>query len=176
MVPVQFSCHRTTPDGLVHHAWLAEGPGDPSVPFALALIEACADAETILVYSAGFEKARIDSLITRVPSLRSSLEAINQRIVDLLPIVRENVYHPDFNGSFSIKKVLPALIPGMGYEDLDIQGGSSAAAALETLLFDTTMEPAARVSLREQLLDYCERDTLAMVRLLERLKSLLAAN
>ena len=100
------------------------------------------------------------------PELRSDLTALSKRIKDLLPVVRDHVYHPDFGGSFSIKSVLPALVLGLGYGDLEIQGGSAASTALEVLLFDAdALDPDARQTLRKNLLSYCERDTLAMVKL-----------
>ena len=92
---------------------------------------------------------------------------------DLLPIVRDHVYHPDFRGSFSIKDVLPALVPDMSYEDLDIQDGGMASVVLEVLLLGRDgLSAGERSTLRERLLRYCERDTLAMVRLHGRLVEL----
>ena len=86
--------------------------------------------------------------------------------------MRDHVYHPDFGGSFSIKKVLPALVPGLGYDDLEIQDGGTAAA-IETLLLDADALTAAQQwSVRRDLLRYCVRDTLGMVRLHERLRAL----
>ena len=135
-VPVQFSCHLLGPNGLEHHEWLAEGPGDPREEFARKVIAACAGAKTIVAYNAPFEKKCIKSLADVLPDLSSDLMALSKRIKDLLPIVRDHVYHPDFGGSFSIKSVLPALVPGLGYDDLEIQGGSAASTALEVLLLD----------------------------------------
>lgn len=174
-VPVQMSCHVDGAGELEHHAWLAEGASDPRESLARALIDACAGAETILCYSAGFEKARIAELIALLPELASKLQRIHDRIEDLLPIVRNNVYHPDFNGSFSLKSVLPALVPGLGYDDLKIAEGASASELLQALLFDAEMPATARAKLRSELLAYCERDTLAMVRVHERLKALAEA-
>jgi predicted RecB family nuclease len=108
-----------------------------------------------------------------VPSCLVALTKVMDRLVDLLPIVRNNVYHPDFAGSFSIKSVLPALVTGLGYSDLDIGDGATAQAVLERLLLsEGTIEPQERRKLRTQLLAYCERDTLAMVKLLEVLRTL----
>ena len=171
--PVQFSCHVLGPSGLEHHEWLAEGPGDPREEFARKVLTACAGAKTIVAYNAPFEKRCIKSLADAHPELRSDLTALSKRIKDLLPVVRDHVYHPDFGGSFSIKSVLPALVLGLGYGDLEIQGGSAASTALEVLLFDAdALDPGARQTLRENLLSYCERDTLAMVKLHERLRTL----
>ena len=172
-VPVQFSCHVLGPSGLEHHEWLPEGPGDPREEFAKKVLTACAGAKTIVAYNAPFEKRCVKSLAGALPHLSSDLTALSKRIRDLLPIVRDHVYHPDFGGSFSIKSVLPALVSGLGYDDLEIQGGSAASTALEMLLFDAdALDPDARQRLRKNLLSYCERDTLAMVKLHERLRSL----
>ena len=171
--PVQFSCHVLGPSGLEHHEWLAEGPGDPREEFATKVVAACAGAKTVVAYNAPFEKRCIKSLADALPHLSSDLATLSKRIRDLLPVVRDHVYHPDFGGSFSIKSVLPALVPGLGYDDLEIQDGSSASTALEALLLDAdALSPEEREALRKNLLRYCERDTFAMVRLHERLQAL----
>lgn len=173
-VPVQFSCQVLTPSGVSRHAWIADGMEDPRPVFARELVAACEGAATILAYNAAFEKGRIADVCESVPDLAPQLSGIQSRIQDLLPIVRNFVYHPDFGGSFSIKRVLPALIPELGYDDLEIQNGAAAAAVLETFLFDRKATAAAKMTLRKQLLAYCERDTQAMVKLYERLKELSA--
>ena len=95
--------------------------------------------------------------------------------MDLLPVIRRHVYHPDFGGGFSIKKTLPALVPGMSYADLQVQDGEVATVELQRLMLRGAELPAGeRAALREALLRYCERDTWAMVKLLERLRSLVA--
>ena len=169
-VPVQFSCHVLAAQGVEHHEWLADGPGDPREPIARALIAACADGVTVLAYNAPFEGRCLDALIKAVPALASQLSKIRGRLRDLLPIVRDRVYHPAFGGSFSIKSVLPALVSGFGYDDLEIPDGATASAALEAMLLGgvaLTNDELRKV--RHDLLRYCERDTLAMVRLYERL-------
>jgi predicted RecB family nuclease len=170
-VPVQLSCHVLDKAGnLRHQAWLADGPEDPRQAFAQALVAACQGAATVVAYSAGFERGRIQELGEAVPALARDLAAIEGRLVDLLPIVRDHVYHPALRGSFSLKSVLPALVPGFGYEDLDIRDGAAAAIALEAVLFGAAS--AERERLRTDLLRYCERDTKAMVELHRRLESI----
>lgn len=173
-IPVQMSCHvRGARGALRHHEFLAEGPGDPRPAIADAVIAACEGASTVVAYNASFEKGRLEHLAANVPSRRKALMDVASRLVDLLPVVREHVYHPDFGGSFSLKSVAPALVPGLGYTDLEIGEGSMAQAVLEGLLLREDAIPAAdRKKLRRQLLDYCERDTLATVRVYERLLGL----
>jgi predicted Zn-dependent protease len=83
--------------------------------------------------------------------------------------MRKHVYHPAFAGSFSLKYVLPALIPEMTYAGMAVADGQQAGAAWESLVRGGWSE-AERQQKREKLLDYCGQDTLAMVRLLENLR------
>ena len=85
-----------------------------------------------------------------------------------LSIVRSEYYHPDFHGSFSIKSVIPALVPNLAYDDLEIQEGNAAATSYEVLITGNVPEPDA-ASVRQALLEYCRRDTEAMVRVYEAL-------
>jgi hypothetical protein len=172
-IAVQMSCHvRDDRGGLVHHQFLAEGPGDPRPAIVQAVVSACEGARTVVAYNASFEKGRLVHLAENVPSLRTALLDVADRLVDLLPIVRDHVYHRDFGGSFSLKSVAPALVFGLGYEDLEIGEGSAASTVLETLLLRGDSIPASdRATLRRQLMDYCERDTLATVKVYERLVS-----
>jgi hypothetical protein len=84
-----------------------------------------------------------------------------------------SVYHPDFRGSFSIKYVLPAMVPGLAYDDLVIVDGMVASVEIARLLFVSGKIPADQVDkTRADLLEYCKRDTWAMVKLVERLRGL----
>ena len=86
--------------------------------------------------------------------------------------MRNHVYDRDFRGSFSLKTVLPALVPELGYDDLAIQDGGQATAAIYRLLFDESLAATAEAELRRDLLAYCERDTFAMVELLRVLRGM----
>src|SRR5213083_252537 len=176
LVPVQFSCHaEDLGRGLVHHEWIADGPDDPRLALAQALVEACAGARRVVAYYASFERDCIRHLKAAVPGLERELTRIEQRLVDLLPAIRNHVYHPDFGGSFSIKKTLPALVPGVSYSDLKIADGETATVELLRLMFEgATMPPDERAALRRALLAYCARDSWAMVKMLETLRTLVA--
>jgi hypothetical protein len=173
-IPVQFSCHVLGADGsLTHHEWLAEGAGDPREPLARAMIAACAGARTVVSYWATFETSRIKELAEALPLLAPGLLDINRRMRDLYPVVQEHLYHPDFLGSFSLKSVVPALIPELAYDDLEVKEGGEASALLTRLLFEPArFMPEEREDLRRDLLAYCERDTYVMVALLARLHHL----
>lgn len=165
-IPFQFSVHRLSRTGkLTQQAFLDLSGKDPSKAFALALINACDGTSPIFVYNAAFEKTRISELAARFPRMEKQLLALNERIVDLLPIAREYFYHPAQQGSWSIKAVLPALCPDLNYDDLEgVQhGGMAMDAFKEAIASQTTASRKAEI--KQQLLNYCELDTYAMVRL-----------
>jgi len=173
-VPVQFSVHYLAADGSTRHEeWIADGPDDPRSGLAGRLVEACRGAEIIVAYNAGFERGAIQLLAAGVPELAGELDSIATRLVDLLPVVRDHVYHPEFGGSFSLKRVLPALVPGPGYEDSEVAEGGAASAELERLMFHSDdMSEEEKASRRSALLHYCALDTMGLVRLLQRLRAL----
>jgi hypothetical protein len=175
-VPAQLSVHREDPGGrLTHHEWLADGPGDPREAVALRLIEFTDKARTILAYNAPFERTCIRALAVRLPRLAPALEAVERRLRDLLPIVRDHVYHPAFNGSFSLKSVAPVLVPGIGYDRLAVAEGGEAGRMLHDLLFKGDgMTDADRKRLRRDLLHYCRTDTEAVVGLRRALAALVS--
>jgi hypothetical protein len=170
-VVVQFSYHEEAggaTGGYTHRAYLAEGPHDPREELALRLLEATAKAERIVMYS-HFERSRIRELAGWLPHLAPDLQALEAKLVDLLPVIQQHVYHPRFAGSFSIKYVLNPLVPDLTYDDLTIVDGQQASVEIARLLF-VAHKVKDRDRLRRDLLAYCERDTWAMVRLLERLR------
>lgn len=167
-VPFQFSLHVLHESGeLLHEEFLDTSGDSPIKSFAEKLIKTCGNNGPVFVYNAGFETARIKELAQMLPELSQQLLAINERIVDLLPIARKYVYFPSQQGSWSIKQVLPALVPSLSYADLEgVQhGGMAMDAFVEALQPDTS--EARKQEIRSQLLAYCKLDTFAMVKLWE---------
>ena len=163
-LPFQFSLHNLDAQGqLSHHEFLTLSGADPSPSFAHSLVECCGENGPIFVYNSGFEGSRISELATRLPELKVPLLAIRKRLVDLLPIARSRFYHPSQMGSWSIKKVLPAIAPGLRYDQLDgVQDGDMAMLAfLEAI--DPATSPVRKLEIELQLQRYCALDTLAMV-------------
>ncbi len=176
-VPVQFSCHVLQADGgVTHHAWLAEGQADPRAALAERVVTACAGARTVVAYNAGFERGCLQNLAEAVPRLAEPLMRIADRLRDFLPVVRNHVYHPDFGGSFSLKRVLPALVPDLRYDTLPIADGQSATLELVRLLFQANqLDPEVKEQLRRDLLQYCDRDAWGLIKLLECLRGAVQA-
>lgn len=175
-VPFQFSCHTQHQDGrLEHRAFLSLDGADPRRACAEALIEILSNENAsegaIVAYNASFERRCLSELADALPDLRAQLETIRSRVVDLLPVTRAHYYHRDQRGSWSIKAVLPTICPELDYGGLGgVKAGDDAQAAyLEAISADVSDE--RRAEIRSALLEYCERDTLAMVEILARLAS-----
>jgi hypothetical protein len=165
-IPYQFSLHHLSSMGKLDHSEFLDLSGDdPSERLAEALIAAFGQASSVFVYNAGFETARTAELADRFPRLGSPLFAINERIVDLLPVVRRYYYHPSQHGSWSLKSVLPTIATDISYDSLDgvKDGGMAMAVYLEAIRPQTA--PARKDEIRKQLLNYCSLDTYALVRL-----------
>jgi hypothetical protein len=140
---------------------------------AKALVEALEDVDVVVAYNVAFEKSCLEMIAAAAPDQAQGIQTIASKLHDLLPVVRDHVYHQDFLGSFSLKAVLPALVPGLSHESIEVSEGQTASALLHRLLFlGEPQEAAEREALRRNLLDYCALDTLALVRLKERLDEL----
>ncbi|MBL8037495.1 MAG: DUF2779 domain-containing protein [Nitrospira sp.] len=163
-LPVQWSNHIELESGeVVHQEFLHAEASEPRRRWAEALIESIGNSGSILVYSA-YEAGLIRQLADTFPEFKSAFQEIGKRLWDLLPVIKDHYYHPAFNGSYSIKSVLPAVVPSLGYGDLAIQEGGHAAAEYYRMVFVET-DWVEREAIREALLRYCARDTLAMVEL-----------
>jgi hypothetical protein len=172
MIPFQYSLHvLEKPDGeLKHFEFLASGQEDPRPLFVESMLENIGTKGSVVVYSA-FEQSRIKSLAEWLPKRALALGKLLPRIRDLsVPFRNQDIYYPDFLGSYSIKAVLPVLVPDMSYDDLEIGEGGAAALAYVKLT-QSDLPRKEREQIRKALLVYCGQDTLAMVKLVEVLKS-----
>ena len=172
----QFSYHERRGDGSVRHEeYLADGPQDARPHIAHRLVQATRGAVRVVTYTS-FEKTQIRSLARMVPEYADELLALEDKLIDLFPVVRDHVYHPRFLGSYSIKAVLNPLVPTLTYHDLVIVDGLVASVEIARLLFAAgRIADDERPRVRGDLLAYCERDTWAMVQLLDSLRTIAAA-
>ncbi|MDA9986690.1 DUF2779 domain-containing protein [Crocinitomicaceae bacterium] len=167
----QYSLHIEHENGdIEHREYLAEADGtDPRIAFIDRMIEDCGTSGSVLVYNRGFESGKIEDLIEFSPKHTIALQGIIDRIVDLMVPFRERWYYtPEMQGSYSIKKVLPALVPELSYENLEIKGGGVASSTFSQMIQGTFKGDVEET--RRNLLAYCKMDTLAMVEILKKLK------
>jgi hypothetical protein len=167
----QYSLHILTANGeLNHKEFLAENNDqDPRIAFIEKLISDCGDKGDVLVYNIGFERGKLADLALAFPQYSFGINKIIERLKDLMiPFQQRWYYTPTMQGSYSIKKVLPALVPDLSYNDLNIKEGGTASntfAAMLTGEFQGDIDQT-----RKDLLAYCKLDTLAMVEILKKLK------
>lgn len=167
-VPFQFSMHiqDSLCGALQHNYFLADDCNDPRPAFVKALLAAVSSDGDIVVWNRAFESKIINELATAFPKYAPELYSLIERMVDLMvPFRRREFYHGIMNGSYSIKAVLPALVPGFSYDELDIASGDVAADSWLQMIMSSDSDE--RQKLHGNLLKYCKRDTEAMVRILE---------
>jgi len=167
-IPFQFSLHiQETQNGeLRHFDYLHKEKSDPRKEFAKKLIELCGSFGSVVVYNQSFEKSRNNELAKDFPEYATNLEAINQRVIDLMePFKNRLIYSPKQQSSYSIKYALPAFT-NFNYEGMKIANGSEAMNAYLDFI-------QGRLSNEEKLMNdlfnYCKLDTYAMAELLKSL-------
>ena len=174
-IPFQYSLHikmdEDTP--MEHREFLAEADDDNLIrTFAESMIGDMPDNGSVIVYNKGFEASRNKEIGEMYPDLKEDMERFNSNIVDLMvPFRSRDYYTREMEGSYSIKKVLPALYPDdpeLDYGNLNlIHKGDEASQAFLSL---RGMAPKERKKTREALLRYCELDTYAMVKIWEKFR------
>jgi len=164
-IPTQYSIHKCSKPGevLFHREFISEPKQDSRKKLTEHLVQDLEQEGSIIVYS-DFEQTIIHNLSKTFPEYSNYLEELAGRLVDLEKIIRYNFYHPEFHGSTSIKKTLPALVPGMSYDSLKIADGDTAMATYVFMALGS-YEGNDVKTLQEKLLKYCEMDTLATVKL-----------
>jgi hypothetical protein len=160
-IPFQWSLHHNDGSGLVHADFLAKGKADPRREFSETLLRVSEQFPGAIMAWSQFEANVIRDMCRLFPDLAERLTVLRHRIVDLLRIVHDHIAHPDFQGSYSMKAVAPA-VTSVAYDDLDIGDGGAASAAFYRIVADPTLSTEARDELRHSLLKYCARDTLAL--------------
>ncbi len=168
-LPFQASLHvQEQPDAqATHFEYLGDPKSDPRPGLAEFLAERIAPKGSVVVYNANFEGGRLAELAQTFPKHAKALAGIKKRLWDLIVPFRSSLFmHPDMHGSASMKAVLPALMPGMSYENLDISNGEMAFLAYESLMAGKVNAAQSKKTLAA-LREYCGQDTLGMVEILK---------
>ena len=163
LLPIQWSCHVEESAGRIRHREFLDLSGDPPMrALGLDLIDCLGDAGPVFTWTR-YEEGVLKSLAELCPDLAGPLSNIIGRLYDLHPLVKDNYYHPDMLGSWSIKAVMPTISPDMDYAKLDgIREGTAASDGfIEAIQPDVS--PDRKAELDEQLRRYCRFDTEAMV-------------
>lgn len=187
----QFSLHIEKTKGICdkekdHYGYLAKNQQDHRLELVKLMCELIKDDGTVLVYNDAFEKTRIKELSQIFPEYKAKLLKIRSNIFDLMNIVKTNsklyeslnyskeeakmfnYYHPDMDGSYSIKKVLPVL-SNLTYKNMEIGNGIEA---LITYAKFGKLLPKDYNHKYQKLIEYCQQDTYAMYKVLEGLRNI----
>ena len=168
----QYSLHIEKEDGEVNHKeYLAEAKPniDPREDFVTQLIQDCGTFGDVLVYNIGFERGKLNDLIGLYPVYSVEINNIISRLKDLMiPFQKKWYYTPEMKGSYSVKYVLPALVPELSYQNLEIKEGGTASNTFTQMVIGD-FKGDVKI-MRENLLEYCKLDTFAMVKILEKLR------
>lgn len=168
-VPFQFSAHIIQKPGgnVTHKEFLHTDASDPRPDLIPALLDACGTTGSIVAYYGAFEAGRIKEMAAFSKEHADALLSLVDRIVDPLPIFRAAVYDNAFAGSFSLKYVAPAILgDAQSYAGMDVANGGDAQRAFAEMIAENT--PAKRKKeLEKGLLEYCEKDTMVMVELVD---------
>lgn len=173
-VPSQYSLHILREEGgqLEHRDFLAKEGFDPRYRLAAKLVEDMPEDACIVAYNMSFERGVIANLARQFPALEQDLMRIHGSFVDLMePFKKKDYYHRNMKGSYSIKSVLPTLFPNdseLSYDSLGLVSNGGQAMSAYAALVDLPEEE--REPIRRALLEYCRLDTLAMVKIVEKLR------
>jgi hypothetical protein len=167
-IPFQWSDHILHTGGRAEHReYICQEAQDPREEFLETLLETLGEKGTVFAFS-GYEKRMIEAMARCLPEREGRLKRLLPRLIDLQGIIREHYYHPAFHGSFSLKSILPALLPEMSYANLAIQEGQSASLEY-TRMIDPATPYEEKERIRKDLLAYCGYDTFAMLKIREEL-------
>ena len=169
-VPFQYSLHIQREAGAEpeHYEFLAEPDVDPRRQLIEQLLDLIPEDGCVLTYNQTFEKGVLRNLADLFPDLAGEIGKRLENVRDLMvPFRRRDVYRWQMRGSYSIKEVLPAMVPELSYAGMEIADGMAAMQAYHDMC---ALEPGEELEqLRRAMLEYCRLDTLAMVRVLSEL-------
>ncbi len=171
-VPFQYSLHVIQSPGAQteHYSFLSPGVTDSRPEIMSALKKQLGQTGSIVAYNAAFEISVLKSCAGHFPLYGAWLESILPRVVDLyIPFRNFHYYHPDQNGSASLKAILPPLT-GQGYVGLEIANGLAASLRFREMVFGN-LEEERKKEIRNALEIYCQQDTEGMIGIIKALYS-----
>ena len=172
---IQYSLHILSEDGNIDHKeYIHRDKTSPQKVIAEKLRNDIGDQGSVIVWNKPFEGKCNSDLAKANPHLSDFLLGVNDRIYDLMEVIKKQKYlHKDFKGKYSIKNVLPVMCPELDYSNLSVSNGAQAVNVYESLIFGN-YPPEQKEKAFQELLEYCELDTWAMVRIYQELVKLIA--
>ena len=152
-----------------HSHFFTANDTDGRQEFAHQLVEMAREYKTILTYDKTMEVGIIDDLSRKCPVLKDDLEFLKSKFLDVFDLfLGLAYYHPDFQNNFSLKTTSSLLLADIKYHKI--------SSGLEAMNFYEQYRQEANAVIKEDikndLIDYCETDTLATFKLMEFVQSL----
>ncbi len=171
-IPFQYSLHikRSLNDNKLEHVeYLAE---EATLPISLIehMQKNIGDVGSVVSWHASYENTQNRNMAVMYPAKSDFLQGLIDRAVDLEDLFKEGYVDIKFQGSTSIKKVLPVLAPDLDYAGMEVANGTDAMEAWQRLV--SLPKGSQKNELRKSMLEYCKLDTLAMVRIFEIMEKL----
>ena len=173
-IPFQYSLHiLDSPDAELRYVeYLHEDATNPISPLSDSLQANIGDAGAVITWNMSFEKSCNTRMGELFPEYGDFYAQVNNRVIDLaVPFADDMYVDKRFVGRYSIKYVLPVLVPELSYKALRIQEGGSAQRLWMEAVLDGNNEDGKQQIL-DDLVEYCELDTLAMVEIYRKLITL----
>ncbi|RPI76746.1 MAG: DUF2779 domain-containing protein [Desulfobacteraceae bacterium] len=174
-IAFQYSIHLLNKPGgkLEHYEFLSDPPDqNPQEKLLRELLKVVPDSACMIAFNASFEKKILKCLAALYPQYRKRVHNIVDHFVDLMqPFKSQDIYYWQFHGSYSLKVVLPVLIPKLTYEGMAVSDGNMAGRAF--LSMPDIDNPKEKQKIRKALLKYCELDTFGTVEIMEKMKELI---
>ena len=179
-IPFQYSLHIQHQNGRIeHYEYLADGNSDPRIELLKTLKPIIEGKGDVIVYNKSFEKSVLEKLAIDFPENMEWIQDVINRLKDLAnPFRNFDYYNPSQKGSYSIKKILPA-ITGKSYSDLEINNGAIASIKyFNSHINSKTMVDyiSDKEEIRENLLKYCGLDTEGMIWIVNEMGKLVESN
>lgn len=173
----QYSLHvvESLDKPIKHYEHIVTDRVDPSREIVQRLEQDLPKTGTVIAWNKAFEMGCNAAMAQLIPGYRDFLLDVNDRMYDLGDPFKDNTMYvlPAFKGSWSIKNVLPALVPELSYKDLEIGEGATAMNAWWQMVYEEESEEE-KEKIKQNLLKYCELDTLAMVKIWKKLTEAIA--
>ena len=171
-IPFQYSLHikKSKDEASLDHVEYLTDRAEMPINMIEHLEKHIGDVGSVVSWHASFENTQNRSMMAIYPDKQGFLQRLMNRTVDLEDLFKEGYVDINFQGSTSIKKVLPVLVPELDYAGMKVANGTDAMEAWQRLTRLPTGQ--AKDKLRKSMLEYCKLDTLAMVRIFEFLEKI----
>ncbi|MEK9727279.1 MAG: DUF2779 domain-containing protein, partial [Candidatus Margulisiibacteriota bacterium] len=157
-IPFMFSVHVLDNNHLIDNQFIASPNVDPRLEVIKSLLSLLPANGSILVFNKSSELNILDRLILYAPSYSEQILSLKYRLVDLqLPFKHQWLYMRAFNGSCSIKSILPAIDPSYSYDALEVSSGR-----LINMFYKQYLKSSDK-TIVDKLKAYVKLDTYSMV-------------